>query len=62
MNGKNPGKIDQNRPIWGRGSGGVKSTGVSQSVREISRDESQSQCVPSTQKTLQNKGFGAPNF
>ena len=31
---------------WGRGSGGVKSTGVSQSVS----------------KTLQNKRFGAPEF
>ena len=45
---------------WGRGSGGVKSTVVSQSVRETSRDESQN--VLSTQKTLQNKRFGAPNF
>ena len=44
----------------GRGSGGVKSTGVSQSVRETSRDESQ--CVPSPEKLLQNKGFGAPIF
>ena len=45
---------------WGWGSGGVKSTGVSQSVRETGRDESQN--VRSTQKLFQNKRFGAPNF
>ena len=45
---------------WGRGSGGVKSTGVSQSVRETSRVESQN--VLSNQKLFKNKGFGAPNF
>ena len=44
----------------GRGSGGVGSAGVSQSVRETGRDEAQS--VPSPEKALQNKGFGAPNF
>ena len=46
----------------GREVGGVKSTGVSQSVRETSTDESQ--CVPSQEKkkTLPNKGFGAPKF
>ena len=46
--------------FWGRGSGGVKSAGVSQSVRETGRERSQS--APSPRKTLQNKGFGAPNF
>ena len=35
---------------WERGSGGVQSTGVSQSVRETGRDESQS--VLSPEKTL----------
>ena len=34
---------------WGRGSGGVKSAGVSQSVRETGRDESQS--VPSPENS-----------
>ena len=34
--------------IWERGSGGVKSAGVSLRVRETSRDESQ--CVPSPEK------------
>ena len=34
---------------WGRGSGGVKSAGISQSVRETGRDESQS--VPSQQNS-----------
>ena len=45
--------VEQNL-FWGRGSGGVKSTGVSQSVRETSRDESQ--CVPSPEK-LFKKGI-----
>ena len=45
---------------WGRGSGGVQSAGVSQSVRETGRDESQN--VLSTQKALQNKRCGAPKF
>ena len=31
---------------WERASGGVKSTGVSQSVRETSRDKSQSALSP----------------
>ena len=36
--------------FWGRGSGGVQSTGVSQRVRATGRDESQS--VPSPEKPL----------
>ena len=36
------------RANWGRGSGGVKSAGVSQSVRETGRDESQSVLCPET--------------
>ena len=41
---------------WGRGSG----AGVSQSVRETSRDKSQKHSLHP--KTLQNKRFGAPKF
>ena len=58
-NSKNPENPDypQNR---GRGSGGVKSTGVSQSVRETSRDESQN--VLSTQKLFKTRDLELPNF
>ena len=45
---------------WGRGSGGVKSTGVSQSVRETSRDESQN--VLSTPKLFKTRDLKLPNF
>ena len=41
---------------WGRGSGGVKSTDVSQSVRETSRD--QSQRVPSPEKLFKTRDLG----
>ena len=44
--------------IGGRGSGGVKSTGVSQSVRETSRDESQN--VLSTQKLFKTRDLELP--
>ena len=37
---------------WGRGTGGVKSAGVSQSVRETGRDESQSVPYPEKKKKL----------
>ena len=47
-------------PDWGRGSGGVKSTGVSQSVRETSRDESQN--VLSTQKLFKTRDLELPIF
>ena len=46
--------------VGGRGSGGVKSTGVSQSVRETSRDESQN--VFSTQKLFKTRDLELPNF
>ena len=57
-----PPKFGQKRSFClGEGEvGGVKSTGVSQSVRETSRDESKTFSPP--KKTLQNKRFGAPNF
>ena len=45
---------------WGRGSGGVKSTGVSQSVGETSRDESQN--VLSTRKLFKTRDLELPNF
>ena len=45
---------------WGRGSGGVKSTGISQSVRVTSRDESQS--VPSLEKLFKTRELELPNF
>ena len=45
---------------WGRGSGGVKSTGVSQSVRETSRDESQN--ILSTQKLFKTRDLELPVF
>ena len=40
--------------------GGVQSTGVSQSVRETSRDESQN--VLSTQKLFKTRDLELPNF
>ena len=45
---------------WRSGSGGVKSTGVSQSVRETSRDESQN--VLSTQKLFKTRDLELPIF
>ena len=45
---------------WERGSGGVKSTGVSQSVRETSRDESQN--VLSTPKLFKTRDLELPNL
>ena len=45
---------------WGRGSGGVKSAGVSQSVRETGRDESQS--VPCPEKLLKTRDLELPIF
>ena len=45
---------------WERGSGGVQSTGVSQSVRETGREESQS--VPSPEKLFKIRDFELPNF
>ena len=45
---------------WGRGSGGVKSAGVSQSVRETSRDESQS--VPSSEEVFKTRVLELPIF
>ena len=52
----------QNSPskIWGRGSGGVKSAAVSQSVRETDRDESQS--VPSPEKLFKTRDLELPIF
>ena len=44
----------------GKGSGGVKSAGVSQSVREIGRDESQS--VPSPEKLFKTRDLELPIF
>ena len=44
----------------GSGSGGVKSTGVSQSVRETSRDKSPN--VLSTQKLFKTRDLELPNF
>ena len=49
-----------NELIWGRGSGGVKSAGVSQSVRETGRDESQ--CVPSPEKLFKTRDLELPIF
>ena len=46
--------------FWGRGSGGVKSAGVSQSVRETGRDESQS--VPSPEKLFKTRDLELPIF
>ena len=46
--------------LWGRGSGGVKSAGVSQSVRETGRDESQS--VPCQEKLLKTRDLELPIF
>ena len=43
---------------WGRGSGGVKSTGVSQSVRETGRDASQ--CVLSPEKLFKTRDLELP--
>ena len=45
--------------FWGKGSGGVKSAGVSQSVRETSRDESPN--VLSTQKLFKTRDLELPN-
>ena len=45
---------------WGRGSGGVKSAGVSQSVRESGRDESQS--VHSPEKLFKTRDLELPIF
>ena len=45
---------------WGRGSGGVKSAGVSQSVRETGRGESQS--VPSPDTLFKTRDLELPNF
>ena len=45
---------------WGRGSGGVKSAGVSQSVTETGRDESQS--VPSPEKLFETRDLELPIF
>ena len=45
----------------GRGSGGVKSAGVCQSVRETGRDESQLQSVPSPENSSQ-KGIWSSQF
>ena len=55
-------KRTERRTDWGRGSGGVKSTGVSQSVRVTSRDESQS--VPSLEKLklFKTRELELPNF
>ena len=51
----------ENQPeISGRGNGDVKSTGVSQSVRETSRDESQ--CVPSQEKVFKTRDLKLPIF
>ena len=44
----------------GRGSGGVKSAGVFQSVRETGRDESQS--VPSPEKLFKTRDLELPIF
>ena len=49
--------MDLEKDYWGRGNGGVKSTGVSQSVRETSRDESQS--IPSPRNSLFAFAFAA---
>ena len=46
--------------FWGRGSGGVKSAGVSQSVRETGRDESQS--VPCPEKLFKTRDLELPIF
>ena len=45
---------------WKRGSGGVQSTGVSQSVRETGRDESQS--VLSPEKLFKTRDLELPFF
>ena len=45
---------------WGRGSGGVRSAGVSQSVRETGRDESQS--VASPEKFFKTRDLEFPIF
>ena len=50
-------KTSQN---WGRGSGGVKSAGVSQSVRETGRDKSQS--VPSPENLFRTRDLELPIF
>ena len=47
-------------PDWGRGSGGVKSAGVSQSVRQTGRDESQS--VPSPEKLSSKQGIWSSQY
>ena len=61
LNKDYPGDHPQNS-VFGRvrGSGGVKSTGVSQSVRETSRDESQN--VLSTQKLFKTRDLELPIF
>ena len=46
--------------FWGRGSGGVKSAGVSQSVRKTGRDESQS--VPSPEKLFKTRDLELPTL
>ena len=49
------------RPLcWERGSGGVRSAGVSQSVRDTSRDESQN--VLSTPKLFKTRDLELPIF
>ena len=45
---------------WGRGSGGVESTGVSQSVRETSREKCQR--VPSPEELFQTRDLELPIF
>ena len=64
-NPPNPEKLEVTKKwlksdFWGRGSGGVKSAGVSQSVRETGRDESQS--VPSPDKLFKTRHLEFPIF
>ena len=49
-----------NQNCWERGSGGVQSTGVSQSVRETSRDESQNALSP--EKLFKIRDLELPKF
>ena len=53
-------KISSQKVFGGRGSGGVKSAGVSQSVRETGRDESQS--VPSPEELFKTRDLELPIF
>ena len=57
---KIPGKIWKVPHFWERGSGGVESTNVSQSVRETSRDGSQ--CVPLPEKLFKTRDLEIPIF